>query len=52
MKPKQDRGLFWRRRYGVSDGLGAVAAPRVKVARPCEDTLMACTMWGVTVIPL
>jgi hypothetical protein len=27
-------------------------APCVKVARPCEDTLEACTMRGVTVIPL
>jgi hypothetical protein len=27
-------------------------APRVKVARPCEDTLEACTTRGVTVIPL
>jgi hypothetical protein len=27
-------------------------APRVKGAWPCEDTLAACTMQGVTVIPL
>jgi hypothetical protein len=52
MKPKQDHGLFRRRRYGASDGHGAMAALRVKVARPCEDTLEACTTWGVTVIPL
>jgi hypothetical protein len=43
VKPKQDLGLFRRRRYGANNGLGAVAARTCKGATyKAEARCAAC----------